>query len=481
MAAARSVPIIVLAGQSNANSVGIGQAVFDEVTARKGLYVHVAVNGTSISPTLDTGNGDWSASGASGSGELLGSLMAQIKAMTDPASPTYVPGAYLKKVVWVQGEADSWYAGAAARYQSDLKAIHAAMTRQFGVHDLVISALSDAAINGKPTSDSHRANWATIQRAQAALAASDPTILLIDPDAVAAKGGYGIRQMLRYDFLHYNSDTGYAAALGRALAQAGSDVQAAPGTGGTGTALHYATGTEHDDSLRVAATGFGQAYGSAGADTLTLTDRATGVRVAAGGIDALRVTANGGATFYLDLVSIESLVLTGGADKVIMAAGLVRVDAGGGADWVNGLNHDDAIYLGTGNDLGHGGAGNDSIYGGDGKDLLFGSDGTDQLDGGNHADRLSGGTGRDRLQGGGGDDSLSGGRDRDVFIFAPGGGTDHITDFENGSDRIEWHGPSRGVTITASGDSTVLRWADVTVILDHVPTSQITAADFGFS
>jgi len=481
MAVARSVPIIVLAGQSNANSVGIGQAVFNEVTAEGGLYVHVAVNGTSIAPILDTGGGDWSASGAAGSGELLNSLMAQIKAMTDPNSPTYVPGAYLKKVVWVQGEADTWYTGAANGYQTALKAIHAKMTAAFGVHDLVISALSDASINAKATTDNHRANWATIQRAQIALAAADPTIYLVDPDLVAAKGGYSLREMLVSDYLHYNSTSGYAGVLGRILAQTGTAVQAAPGVGGTGSALHYATGTDRDDSLRVSATGIGQAYGSAGFDTLTLTDRNFGVKVASGGLDALRITANGGTAFYLDLVSIESVVLTTGADKVVMAASLARVDAGGGADWINGLDNADTIILGAGNDLGHGGNGNDSVYGGDGNDLLFGADGNDLLDGGSYADKLNGGTGSDRLLGSSGNDSLTGGTERDVFVFAPGGGTDHITDFENGLDRIELHGPSRGLSISAYGTGTAVKWADVTILIDGVAPSLITAADFYFT
>ena len=482
MPAERSVPIIVLAGQSNANSVGIGAALFDQVTAEHGLYVHVAVNGSSLAAGLDTGNGDWSASGAPGSGELLTSLMTQIAAMLDPNSPTYVPGAYLQKVVWVQGEADTWLASAAANYDRDLKAMHAAMTAQFGVHDLVISALSDAAITGTATSDSHRTNWATIQRAQLALAASDATIHMVDPDAVAAKAGYSAQQMLMWDHIHYNTATGYAAALGRALAQAGdSTSQAAPAQNSPEPGPHYATGTELNDSLRVAAVGLGQAYGSAGFDTLTLTDRIQGVKIASGGIDALRVTGNGGTAFYLNLVSIESVVLTAGADKVVMAARLSQVYAGGGDDWVNGLLHNDRIYLGTGNDLGHGGAGNDSIYGEDGIDLLYGSDSNDLLGGGSSGDRLYGGSGDDRLIGDSGNDSLYGGDGRDTFVFAMGSGTDRIIDFQNSFDRIELHGLLHGVTINGLGADTVVTTGDLRLILTGIDHTEITLADFVFT
>ena len=45
---------------------------------------------------------------------------------------------------------------------------------------------------------------------------------------------------------------------------------------------------------------------------------------------------------------------------------------------------------------------------------------------------LAGGAGDDTITGGTGNDSLAGGAGADVFIFAPGGGTDTITDFASG-------------------------------------------------
>ncbi|MBX9454650.1 MAG: M10 family metallopeptidase C-terminal domain-containing protein [Rhizobium sp.] len=50
--------------------------------------------------------------------------------------------------------------------------------------------------------------------------------------------------------------------------------------------------------------------------------------------------------------------------------------------------------------------------------------------------RLAGGRGNDTLDGGAGNDRLTGNAGRDVFVFAPGSGTDRIMDFDDGRDRI---------------------------------------------
>ena len=61
-----------------------------------------------------------------------------------------------------------------------------------------------------------------------------------------------------------------------------------------------------------------------------------------------------------------------------------------------------------------GGSGDDFLYGDDGDDLLWG------------------GLGDDRLQG----DDFSDGVGSDIFVLAPGEGTDTIVDFEIGTDLI---------------------------------------------
>jgi serralysin len=79
------------------------------------------------------------------------------------------------------------------------------------------------------------------------------------------------------------------------------------------------------------------------------------------------------------------------------------------------------------------GNGNDLILGNSGDNRLFGGDGNDVIDGKGGADVLIGGQGTDTLTGGGG---------ADTFVFQSltdldGQGTDQITDFTRGSDKID--------------------------------------------
>ncbi len=72
----------------------------------------------------------------------------------------------------------------------------------------------------------------------------------------------------------------------------------------------------------------------------------------------------------------------------------------------------------------------------DGSDALNGFGGADRLFGGTGNDLLNGGAGADRMDGGRGRDGFTGGAGRDVFVFNLGDGTDRITDFAEGVDRI---------------------------------------------
>ena len=78
------------------------------------------------------------------------------------------------------------------------------------------------------------------------------------------------------------------------------------------------------------------------------------------------------------------------------------------------------------------GNGNDTILGNSGNNRLFGGDGNDVIDGKGGADVLIGGKGTDTLTGGGG---------ADTFVFQSlteeQFGTDRITDFTHGSDKID--------------------------------------------
>ncbi len=154
-----------------------------------------------------------------------------------------------------------------------------------------------------------------------------------------------------------------------------------------------------------------------------------------------------------------------------------------GFNVLSGLGGDDILDGGSGNDILHGGAGDDTLRGSAGADILNGDDGVDtvsygnsgegvtislgvgvgigttgdadgdnfrsieNLEGSNHSDMLTGNGeanalvglgGDDTIDGGAGDDTLTGGDGDDVFRFAPGAGSDTITDFGTGTDRLEF-------------------------------------------
>lgn len=161
------------------------------------------------------------------------------------------------------------------------------------------------------------------------------------------------------------------------------------------------------------------------------------------------------------------------------------------------------------------GSGTDA-YGGNGRDTVMGSNGSDYIAGNSGADRLNGGAGGDYISGGIGDDLLFGGAGRDRFEFrgaefygsgdsigvSGNMGTDHIADFDakgaNG-DKIHFdmgltytdikiHQSGADVIIQASkahvivsdGVTTYDVDFSVTIVLDGVNRSDISAADFVF-
>ena len=117
-----------------------------------------------------------------------------------------------------------------------------------------------------------------------------------------------------------------------------------------------------------------------------------------------------------------------GADQLDGGAGNDALGAGAGNDLADGGAGNDAVWGGTGDDTVGGGAGNDTVGGASGNDTLMGGDG---------ADTLYAGAGDDWLDGGGGDDLLSGADGADVFVFAAGHGSDRVTDFTIGEDRLD--------------------------------------------
>ncbi|MEM8752293.1 MAG: hypothetical protein AAGF90_04890, partial [Pseudomonadota bacterium] len=135
---------------------------------------------------------------------------------------------------------------------------------------------------------------------------------------------------------------------------------------------------------------------------------------------------------------------------VSLRGSLFRLDfgaaSGAGDDLLRGGGGDDVVRGGAGNDSLFGGAGDDSLRGGLGEDFLRGRAGADDLKGGAGdddvhggagADRVRGGAGDDRVNGGAGADVVTGGGGADVFVFRMNAGSDLVTDYRDGEDRID--------------------------------------------
>lgn len=126
-----------------------------------------------------------------------------------------------------------------------------------------------------------------------------------------------------------------------------------------------------------------------------------------------------------------------GDDTIGSVEGANEMMGGTGRDDITGGAGTDLIYAGADNDRLSGAGNKDTLFGGNGDDVLFGGAQVDQLIGGRGEDSLSGGGGTDTIDGGFGDDVLTGGTLTDTFVMRAGGGSDRITDFEDGVDRID--------------------------------------------
>jgi serralysin len=111
-----------------------------------------------------------------------------------------------------------------------------------------------------------------------------------------------------------------------------------------------------------------------------------------------------------------------------------------GHDTLDGANGNDTIEGGDDDDTLRGGNGNDTLSGAAGNDSLEGGNGNDSMTGGAGIDTLTGGNGLDTLNGGAGNDVLTGGNDTDTFVFTDLGGSDQITDFKHGPERVDVSG-----------------------------------------
>ncbi len=229
-----------------------------------------------------------------------------------------------------------------------------------------------------------------------------------------------------------------------------------------------------------------------------------------GGLSADHITTGAGDDYISSDDGSDIIDSGAGNDVVLGWCGNDQINAGDGEDYVNGGNGRDVINGGAGADtiLGdngtdtiHGDAGNDIIDGGNDDDVLYGDDGDDEVNGGNGNDQvyggigndlltggrdndiLDGGEGNDTLDGGSDNDTLTGGAGSDTFVAGPGAGTDVITDFENGIDKIDVTALGiytiNAMTITQVGTSTIIVFNNSARVelLNTVATS-IDASDF---
>lgn len=463
------IPIVVFAGQSNANNTGSIGAIFNGVAGNGGLLVQSAVNG---SPLAASDGDDWSAGGGADDGELLRSLMVQLDGILDPASPTFRAGAYLDTVIWSHGGADVYSKADANSYQSNLSDLVAALSQKYGPHDFVISGMADASFVGRELTGQRAQNWQAVKAAQIAVAEL-PRVHLLDPDAVAQTNGFSANQMFMGDYIHYSTASGFGAVLGHALINVTMPA-ATPFTATLSTA-GYKAGTTGNDNFTVPSTGSTQVWGNEGEDQVTLKATRAGMLLLDQGLETTRITGrDAGSTTHIDLISIETVKLSNGSDEARLDGSVTTIYTLDGKDKVMGSGANETAFLGEGNDYAALLGGNDALYGEGGNDTLLGGYGSDTL---------FGGTGSDKLTGGAGSDQLTGSWGADQFIFDTHSGTDTITDFQNGSDRIVLNDATfADVSVQMQGMNTVITvGGGTTIILANFAQNLLDINDFIFT
>lgn len=107
-------------------------------------------------------------------------------------------------------------------------------------------------------------------------------------------------------------------------------------------------------------------------------------------------------------------------------------------------------------------------------DRLLGSDG---------ADTLSGGAGADFLHDGAGGDRLTGGTGADVFVLVSDTSADTITDFENGSDKIDLSDWGRiydvsALSITSTATGAEIRYGDNVLVVHSANGTSLSVSGF---
>lgn len=318
------IPVIILAGQSNAAYAGIDNAIIDRLTARGGAFefVKVAAGGSGLSNNPGV---DWSPSSV---GELFANLVAAIQlAAANVRAQGHNP---VFSILWVQGEADTWQS--AASYGTMLTQFIAALRAAIGSPDATFY------ISGLPADGN-------VRTAQLAVADADPNVQFIDTRGATTWDGvhydHATTDRIALDFLNYSSlslpvVSGYHSRL------AALDVR------DRGSRVDVIT-PEFLDTVFVSDDRPHTIYAGNGDDTLT--------------------TGAG-----------DDVIYAGGNNDI--------VHSGGGNDLIELGHHDDQAWGGSGNDTIRGQLGSDTLYGEDGDDTLDGGAQNDLIHGGDGWDVL---------------------------------------------------------------------------------------------
>ncbi len=336
------VPIVVLAGQSNAEITTMPVRIYSALAQQGGAFefVHLAVGGTSL---FGNAGRDWDPASRD---ELLDQLISQVN--TAIANVQLAGRDPVVSMLWVQGETDE--AQPTQEYLEQLTDF--------------IQFFRDA--TGQPQAQiviSSVRSEGTVRNAQ--LQAGD-TLANVDAiDALAAETVDGVH---------------YAPSSANRIADEflGLTEPVTPYHPGYRNLLPEITVVEDANEVHVTSVFYGPLIFEA------VEDGRRHVVEAGQATDRIEL---GAGDDWVNTWDGDDYIATGaGGDFINAGAGKKTVFAGEGNDTVWSGTGDDQIWMGAGNDLALGRAGNDIIHGEGGTDSITGNAGADVLFGGSDAD-----------------------------------------------------------------------------------------------
>lgn len=243
------------------------------------------------------------------------------------------------------------------------------------------------------------------------------------------------------------------------------------GTRGRDTIQSAADATVHGGSGDDLIESLGTVYGDAGDDRIIYSSRG-------GGYTHLIDGGTGKDTLIADSYGLQTLRL-GAADQALDRYVIVRNMEN--VDYTTCVSRLDCV----------GSAANNILTGSGKDDRIRGAAGDDTVTGYYGEDTLIGGDGKDTLVGGYGDDALTGGAGADRFVWKNESGTDRVTDFTPGEDKLtfahkyapdvvayDYNGRRFDTLVTAESASTNLSGADLVIYKAGKLTDQRAVHDW---